>query len=162
MARNQMSKAKREESRKSENCRISLLCLLLSTCFLLIFPYGCARLATTEKTKVIKSTVDLSTTENEAKLNFCVKAQPQEVTIEFYQVNIDNFEPFLVAKESYTEITLDAGHHVIQVNPLKDKNAGEFQGKATTKEFFLDRHKIVTLQYTGSLWANSAGKIIER
>ncbi len=142
--------------------------LRLSIVMSVFFICGCVT-ASYERSLGEKSTpksigvFDFSTGNDIAML--LIKARPpsQQMMIEYYQVILDNHEPFLISKHSDNEIKLDAGQHSIEIRSVGGKTnpIGNNFGKPSSKTLTLSKNDWLTLEYVGPYWMWGQGQLKE-
>lgn len=99
--------------------------------------------------------VDLST---DARYGFLlIRSLPpsQQMLVDNYSIQIDDFEPIIFFKHSDLEILLDEGEHSFTVK------APSF-GRPASEKFKISMGERKVYKYTGPYWVWSAGKLEEK
>lgn len=128
--------------------------------FCAVFLCGCVTASFERKlgessTPKDRSELNLVKSTETARLILEARPPSEQLMIHNYEFYIDDQGPYEVSKHSDTDITLDAGKHVLQIG------AKGF-GKQSRYEFSLTQSEWLRLEYVGPYWMWSSGKISKK
>lgn len=99
-----------------------------------------------------RSDLNLATGTETARLILEARPPSEQLMVNRYEFYIDDHGPYEVSKHSDTDITLDAGKHVLRVGAVGF-------GKQSRYEFSLTQSEWLRLEYVGPYWMWSSGKV---
>lgn len=134
--------------------------IVLVSCLIIMSLCGCVATLIGEKTasvaappKIEKFSFDLSTPGADiCKLIVQCRQPSYQMVVDKYAIKIDSNSPLVVAKQSDTDIKLNAGKHSLEFyavssNPAESEKVS--YGRPTKKEIVIIKDKEQTLKYTG-------------
>jgi len=134
--------------------------IALASCLILIALCGCVSTMIAEKAAstaappdIEKFVFDLSTPGADmGKLTVQCRQPSYQMAVARYAIKIDSRSPLVVAKQSDTDIKLDAGKHTLKFYACSsdpEESEKVSYGMSTTREIVIVKDKGQTLKYTG-------------
>ncbi len=101
------------------------------------------------------SVMDISAADETAHLFLKLRPPSIQYMVSVYQVTIDGEKSFLISKHSDTDITIDAGPHMIVIQAPKF-------GRSSKLAFDVQKDEMVEVEYIGPYWMWSKGVLVKK